>query len=202
MFVVNLHVWDESFAWAYNRFSCCPKGRGNLPFVPCLCSPTVPMFPAGSLQQEFLPFSLGAAFPGRRLSKENWRKSWFGQFYGCSTQMLDSEDARAGNVLFCFIWGLKQGSRVWERKLCLISIEALASQGTIVCKCLIEYKRMGLCLYMCVLNFLANNSSISWQSMSPSWPHTPLSLYKHPGLHRCMCVSQLLTLSVVSKFRI
>lgn len=37
------------------------KGRGNLPFVPYVCA--VPTFPAGSLQQEFLPFSLGAAFP-------------------------------------------------------------------------------------------------------------------------------------------
>lgn len=38
----------------------------------------------------------------------------------------------------------------------------------IVCKCMIEYKRMGMCLYMCVLNFLPNNSSISWQSLRPS----------------------------------
>lgn len=118
------------------------------------------MFPAGSLQQEFLPFSLGAAFPGRRLSKENWRKSWFGQFYGCSTQMLDSEDARAGNVLFCFIWGLKQGSRVWERKRCVITIEAIASQGTIVCKCLIEYKWDCVCI------------CVSWTS----WQITPVYL--------------------------
>jgi len=73
----------------------------------CVCSP----------QQEFLPFSSGSAFPGRRPSKENWRKSWYRQFYGRLTQMLRSEDAGAGNGFISLLWefGKKgMGDSMWR----------------------------------------------------------------------------------------
>lgn len=81
------------------------RGKGNL-FVQSAHG--VPALPCSSPQQEFLPFSLWSAFPGRRLSKENCRKSWYRQFYGRLTQMLRTEDAGAGNGFISLLWGLKK----------------------------------------------------------------------------------------------
>lgn len=63
------------FRRPYGREVCASMKREEETSHLCLVSVWSPCSRVCSPQQEFLPFSSGSAFPGRRPSKENWRKS-------------------------------------------------------------------------------------------------------------------------------
>lgn len=131
MFVVNLHVWMSHLLGPIIGLDAAQKGRGNLPFVPYVCA--VPLSPCFRLapcsRNSYLSVwerhSQEDAFQ-RRIGGSPDSDSFTVAQRECSTRrMLEQE-----TILFCFIWGFKQGSWVWERKLCLNSIEPVAKQRT------------------------------------------------------------------------
>lgn len=108
---------DESFVWPTIGLAK-GKEKGNLPFVPYVCA--VPLSPCFRLapcsRNSYLSVwewhSQEDAFQ-RRIGGSPDSDSFMVAQRKCLTRrMLEQE-----TVVFCFIWDLKQGSWVWERKL-------------------------------------------------------------------------------------